>query len=386
MAKKRHRSTTEVSYTPNAYRPSLKKPKVNNPDTVPESITLDYILKKRLQTFLQVDDRTLFVYSVNKCLLSIAKLEKQKNITNHVIKKGAQLTAFFEYLCSIGFIHLYTDLESSHGLGAFDEARQVFSCLIRLDKPAVNKDYCDLLITGVKDDPKIKMVVKWIEAQGPVPEFYTVLPFRMSRNDSITNSTDIQEVGKQKLGRDVFYPYFKRGVDSICESFVKSDAPVMILLGPPGCGKSTFMRTLAAKIKGEVFLTYDTDVMANPSFLSEYYKNHRSSLCLVEDVDTLLYDRTGGNKFMSTLLNSTEGLVDSGKKKIVLSTNLSSVDKIDPALIRTGRCFDVLTFRELTPDEAQAVSVDMQGDERDWSKQKSWSLSDVLNPTQEGLE
>ncbi|MEA2018008.1 MAG: hypothetical protein U9N59_06135, partial [Campylobacterota bacterium] len=48
------------------------------------------------------------------------------------------------------------------------------------------------------------------------------------------------------------------------------------------------------------------------------------------------------NKFLSI----TDGLI-SKYKKIIITTNIESPNQLQPALIRPGRCFDVLNFRNI---------------------------------------
>jgi ATP-dependent 26S proteasome regulatory subunit len=42
-------------------------------------------------------------------------------------------------------------------------------------------------------------------------------------------------------------------------------------------------------------------------------------------------------------------------KKLIFSTNLPSTKDIDPALVRKGRCFDILEFTALNRSDAQSV-------------------------------
>jgi ATP-dependent 26S proteasome regulatory subunit len=81
-----------------------------------------------------------------------------------------------------------------------------------------------------------------------------------------------------------------------------------------------------------------------------------NTLVIFEDVDTLLAPREGqdGNELMSMLLNELQGIA-SKKIKLVITTNLSTRNKIDQALIRPGRCYKAVETRELTLHEATRV-------------------------------
>ena len=81
---------------------------------------------------------------------------------------------------------------------------------------------------------------------------------------------------------------------------------------------------------------------------------------VMEDADEFLKSRTEGNTMMHKFLNVSDGLISAADKKLVFSTNLPHLDDIDEALMREGRCFDVLQFEALNRQQAQAVldSVD----------------------------
>lgn len=62
---------------------------------------------------------------------------------------------------------------------------------------------------------------------------------------------------------------------------------------------------------------------------------------------------------------------------MIFSTNLPSIRDVDPALIRPGRCFDILSFEPLTKEQAeklaQRVEVKLEGDK------STWSIAEVFN-------
>jgi hypothetical protein len=77
---------------------------------------------------------------------------------------------------------------------------------------------------------------------------------------------------------------------------------------------------------------------------------------VLEDSDAFLKSRSDGNTMMHRFLNVGDGLVTTKGKKLVFSTNLPSIRDIDSALVRPGRCFDVLTFDTLKVKEAQVLA------------------------------
>lgn len=58
-------------------------------------------------------------------------------------------------------------------------------------------------------------------------------------------------------------------------------------------------------------------------------------------------------------MSYTDGLL-SRKDKIIITTN-QAIDTIDPALLRPGRCFDVLQLNPLSVEQAKEIWVDLFG-------------------------
>lgn len=174
-------------------------------------------------------------------------------------------------------------------------------------------------------------------------------------------STSEGRIDPNKLGRNSFYPFLGEGVEgeevtleSYIHDYLADSAPVLILIGAPGTGKSTFTRTLAHTSKLKTVICTDEGAVESGAVLS-YVSKNSAGLLILEDVDNLLKSREAGNSFMSALLNESEGVCEN-EIKIVITTNLTNVDKVDSALIRQGRTFDIVDFRNLTRDEAKVVA------------------------------
>ena len=174
-------------------------------------------------------------------------------------------------------------------------------------------------------------------------------------------TTSEGRIDPNKLGRNSFYPFLGEGVEgedvtmeSYIHDYLTDSAPVLILIGAPGTGKSTFTRTLAHISKLKTVICTDEGAVESGAVLS-YVSKNSAGLLILEDVDNLLKSREAGNSFMSALLNESEGVCEN-EIKIVITTNLTNIDKVDSALIRQGRTFDIVDFRNLTRDEAKVVA------------------------------
>lgn len=195
----------------------------------------------------------------------------------------------------------------------------------------------------------------------------------------ITYSRNFIEKSNVEIARPCFYPYINVDLSEYFNAFMESDENILILYGAPGTGKSTFLRTLIAHKNYNAHLVYNDTLVVRPEVILNFYKS-KSTILAYEDIDKHLGSREGGNTLMSTFLNATEGIVKEKGKKVIFSTNLNNIDKIDPALLRKGRCFDIIKFELLTVHEARAVEEEMKLEPQDLSSKDKWSLSEILNP------
>lgn len=176
------------------------------------------------------------------------------------------------------------------------------------------------------------------------------------------------------------YPFIE-DVDGWVDRFLDSNANVVILNGDPGTGKSTLINHIAQRRKANVRVVYDPKVMAKEELYAEVMEESEERTILVlEDADINMSKRIGDdNGIMSTILNMSDGILDTSHFKIVLTGNLKRTD-IDDALLRTGRCFAVVDFRQLDRNEAEALvkkcdlSFDVEA-----SKNDSFTLTELFN-------
>src|SRR6185295_19172744 len=146
-------------------------------------------------------------------------------------------------------------------------------------------------------------------------------------------------------------------VNAFITAYLEAPECILILLGPPGTGKTRLVRAILAEIsrrKGEnaeVMYTADKLALAGDEIFVEFITGSHDAF-VIEDTDHLLKARTSGNEEMHRFLEIADGVARSQGRKVIFTTNLPNVTDIDDALIRPGRCFAVKTLRSLTSDEA----------------------------------
>lgn len=280
------------------------------------------------------------------------------------------------------------------------------------------------IIIGLIDE--IKANTKTVDEERDLPTYIEMTEI----DDDGDVNLEQRTLYSDRVCRQEYYPYLEGGVESLLAEFLQSDETVLILMGPPGTGKSSAIFSSAEAFNLELIYANSVMVTQHPKFVSELFKlsdarmaevskdlrvnrsslftdrsllsdvnpttnyqvinkdavdssinvnvkhhgtplfgaydEHRFSpsmtslaesgkripLAVVEDADLLLRPRSAGNAYMQQLLNETDGANSNELRKVVFTTNQASLDDIDPALYRDGRCFGVIDFRNLTPEEA----------------------------------
>ena len=184
-------------------------------------------------------------------------------------------------------------------------------------------------------------------------------------------------LNKDRLPVAEMYPFLKdETLESYYDRYLNSQANILLLIGPPGTGKTTFIRGLLSHSNSSAIVTYDASILEK-DFLFARFIEDDANIMVLEDSDNFLKARSDGNTMMHRFLNVGDGLVTTKGKKLIFSTNLPSIRDIDSALVRPGRCFDILNFDTLTQSEAENLSTRL-GVKLDGTREK-WSIAEVFN-------
>jgi hypothetical protein len=163
-------------------------------------------------------------------------------------------------------------------------------------------------------------------------------------------------LNRDRLPVAEMYPFLKdESLESYYERYMASSANILLLIGPPGTGKTTFIRGLLSHTNSSAIVSYDSAILEKDGFFARFIESD-DNVMVLEDSDAFLMSRTEGNTMMHRFLNVGDGLVTTKGKKMIFSTNLPSIRDIDPALIRPGRCFDIVEFNPLNLSQAKKLA------------------------------
>ncbi len=144
------------------------------------------------------------------------------------------------------------------------------------------------------------------------------------------------------------------------KDYLYSRAPILILFGAPGTGKSFFAQRICFKFLeedqgGKVHFISNPEVLIQDEFWYEVLGTR--SLLVIDDATDILQSREEASgsivTAISKLLSYSEGLLGYNTK-IVLTTN-RKIKNVDSALVRDGRCFGVVEFRKINFKEAKTM-------------------------------
>jgi hypothetical protein len=181
------------------------------------------------------------------------------------------------------------------------------------------------------------------------------------------------------------------------KKFTAKKSGITIMEGPPGCGKTSYIKgliaTLARSHRFYFIPPHQVSILSEPEFIDFWSKerdkyNDLRLVLVIEDAEHVLESRANDNRtLVSTLLNYSDGLLSEFLKMQIICTINCSSTRVDQALLRPGRLLARRAFNRLTQEEASRIARRVgKTFGRDVDLQVDYSLAEIFNQAVEESE
>lgn len=134
---------------------------------------------------------------------------------------------------------------------------------------------------------------------------------------------------------------------------------LVLISGPVGTGKSYLIRAILTELRQRraVICSPATQFLESAGMLSQVGANFRKSLIVLEDIGQVVSADAALSyaDARANLLNFSEGFLSLLMDAIVVISFNYDIDKIDPAILRPGRCLANIIVKELDYEHAQKL-------------------------------
>lgn len=178
------------------------------------------------------------------------------------------------------------------------------------------------------------------------------------------------------------FPAWEKGLG---DSLTAHPTGTVILRGPPGTGKTSFIRHLIGRLRASHRFYYvpvtSFELLTEPRLVdfwsdeARYYPNLKKVVVL-EDAEALLAEaEVGCRGNIANLLNISDGLLGDFLKLQLICTVNCNLDRLDPAVVRGGRLIAWREFPRIAPDRARKIATqhDLQ-----LPQQEDYSLAEIF--------
>lgn len=214
---------------------------------------------------------------------------------------------------------------------------------------------------AVGDNSKIEKVSRYLEKHF-VPKVEKGSIYSLAQNGS---QLYFQEIGEQK--EEFVKSNYSEEICDLRDYMLeelnkeKPNGRLNILLGPPGLGKTMFIKSLITEVHDSIFVYIPPHMIpsiSGPNIIGAItsYKNYnrdKKIVFVLEDADQVLAKRMGDNiADINGLLNLSDGFLASCFDIRIIATSNTKKNEIDDAIMRPGRLCAMLEFEPLNKQKA----------------------------------
>lgn len=176
-------------------------------------------------------------------------------------------------------------------------------------------------------------------------------------------------------------------VDVLLDRVGEAESGLIILNGPPGTGKTHLIRSILSEVRGKrsgMICVPPMTFLSNLSLLVQAISSESSSMVVFEDLGDVITTSSSAEHvdIFSNLLNVTDGLLSLLNDSIIILSFNTDLDKINPAVLRPGRCLGQIEIKEL-PVEQIARLLEDEGLDLPLTKQ-SYTLAEFYEMKRTG--
>lgn len=160
-----------------------------------------------------------------------------------------------------------------------------------------------------------------------------------------------------------------------CSVIATQSKGMILMYGPPGTGKTTMIRQLAQDSERRFMFIPSSmiDSLGDPKLIAFLLQDGRDCVLVIEDAETALRerDKAFSQSAASNLLQLADGILSDVLGVTVIATFNTSLDNIDPAFLRAGRCLAKHEFPLIQGEKLKSLAPNAE---------KPMSIAEIVNP------